>query len=190
MRRVRLAVTGAMSIVLVLISACSQTGASRPPATSSNGHSIPGVVGPSSVPTPPSPETVTTVVLHIPVVPGSRIDCAQLPFPGSIQFEYQVHDCWYVDLAGTNTSEMFEFFLSGSDPTNRQQGVVLFQRNNSVGHTTYSVPGRNGNISIYLARWEFACFTVDSTGVVGMFDADTATFEKDQSRIAAECPKP
>jgi hypothetical protein len=101
----------------------------------------------------------------------------------------QLHDCWVVEPAGSSDLSKYEFFMGGTSPQDRQQGLLVFERPDAGGsQNVYSVPGHGGDVTVYLARWSFVCYKTAS-GAAGEFDAETATFVTDQARVRTDCGK-
>lgn len=103
--------------------------------------------------------------------PGSPTPCQQLPFPGPLQYQYQVHDCWSVSLADGG----YEFFLGGVDPNDSNQGILFAVRWHVNRQTIFRTPRPTGNVTIFFANWGLACFRTPLAGL-GAFDADHAAF--------------
>jgi hypothetical protein len=162
--------------------------------TACGGHvATVGALGSSATPQatlPPSrPLGAAAIAQPVPPNPGTLTPCSQLPFPGPVALEDQLHDCWVVEPAGSNDLSKYEFFMGGTSSTDRQQGLVIFERPNAGGSkNVYSVPGHGGDVTISLARWSFACYKTAS-GARGEFDAETATFVTDQAKVRSDCPK-
>jgi hypothetical protein len=105
-----------------------------------------------------------------------------------VALEDQLHDCWVVEPAGSGDLSKYEFFMGGTSPTDRQQGLLVFGRPNVPGsRNVYNVPGHGGDVTLSLARWGFACYKTAS-GAAGEFDAEAAAFVTDVKRVQKDCP--
>jgi hypothetical protein len=119
--------------------------------------------------------------------PGALTPCSQLPFPGPVAEEDQLHDCWVVEPLGSSDLSRYEFFMGGRSPTDQYQGLLVFERPNAGGsRNVYSVPGRGGDVTVTLARWGFACYRT-AGGTTGEFDAEAAAFVVNQVRVQTDC---
>lgn len=126
----------------------------------------------------------------VPANPGTLTPCSQLPFPGPVAEEDQLHGCWVVEPSGSADLSKYEFFMGGRSPTDPHQGLLIFERPNAgAPRSVYGVPGLGGDITISLARWSFACYRTAS-GATGEFDAEAAAFVTDPGRIQTDCPQP
>ena len=153
----------------------------------------PGISTPSGSPTSPSAATETgppapmnSTLRPLPSGspdPGSPFACKHVPFPGAEQYQYQTHDCWRVDLDDDHQ----EFFLGGTDPYDRKQGVLFVLRRGSSSQTKFDTPRRTGDVTLFFARWTFACFTTTDGGVEA-FDVSTRSFMT-TSRASSTCPR-
>src|ERR1700716_4336894 len=91
------------------------------------GAHVTTAVPPASTPTangtlPPSrPLKAAAVTETVPPNPGTITPCSQLPFPGPVAMEDQLHDCWVVEPAGSSDLSKYEFFMGGTSPRDRQQ---------------------------------------------------------------------
>src|SRR5207247_10918092 len=121
---------------------------------------------------PPSQALAAAAITPtVPPNPGTLSPCSQLPFPGPVAEEDQLHDCSVVEPSGSADLSKYEFFMGGTSPTDRYQGLLVFERSQAGGsRNVYSVPGRGGDITVSLARWSFACYKTAS-GATGEFDA-------------------
>jgi hypothetical protein len=160
------------------------------------GAHVATLVAPGSSPAaqatlPPSRplQAAAAIMPTVPPNPGTLTPCSQLPFPGPVAMQDQLHDCWVVEPAGSSDLSKYEFFMGGTSPKDRQQGILIFERPNAGGsQNVYSVPGHGGDVTVYLARWSFVCYKTAS-GAAGEFDAETATFVTDQARVGTDCGK-
>jgi hypothetical protein len=139
---------------------------------------------------PPSRQlSAAEMTQTVPPNPGAVTPCSQVPFPGPVALEDQLHDCWVVEPSGSADLAKYEFFMGGTSPKDRQQGLLVFGRPNAGGlQNVYSVPGYGGDVTVSLARWGFACYK-SASGATGEFDAETATFVTEQARVTTDCAK-
>src|SRR5260370_5999043 len=78
---------------------------------------------------PPSqPLTAAAITPTVPPNPGALTPCSQLPFPGPVAEEDQLHDCWVVEPSGSADLSKYEFFMGGRSPTDQHQGLLVFAR--------------------------------------------------------------
>lgn len=141
-------------------------------------------VGPTTKPVESSapgwPISAPTVAIQ--PIAGKKVDCRDIPYPGSLQYVYQVHDCW-VSQRGDGTSR---WFLAGTDDRDRRQGLIIIKTHDEV--ETLKTPGKWGSPTIFFVRWNFICFTTRQGGP-GALDANNATF-KGRRETDALCPDP
>src|SRR5260370_18580179 len=126
---------------------------------------------------PPSqPLAAAAITPTVPPNPGALTPCSQLPFPGPVAEEDQLHDCWVVEPSGSADLSKYEFFMGGRSPTDQHQGLLVFERPNAAAsRSVYSVPGLGGDITVSLPRWRFACYRTAS-GARGELPAEAAAF--------------
>ena len=139
---------------------------------------------------PPSqPLMAAAVTPTEPPNPGALTPCSQLPFPGPVAEEDQLHDCWVVEPSGSADLSKYEFFMGGKSPTDQRQGLLVFERPNAgASRSVYNVPGLSGDVTVVLARWSFACYKTAS-GTTEEFDAEAAAFVTDTVRVQTGCGK-
>jgi len=139
---------------------------------------------------PPSqPLMAAAITPTVPPNPGALTPCSQVPFPGPVAEEDQLHDCWVVEPSGGADLSRYEFFMGGKSPTDQRQGLLVFERPNAgASRSVYDVPGLGGDVTIVLARWSFACYKTAS-GTTGEFDAEAAAFVTDPVRVQTDCAK-
>jgi hypothetical protein len=134
---------------------------------------------------PQAPASVATLAPN----PGSEVACSTLPYPGGLAEEEQLQSCWEVEPSGSANYLTFEFFMGGRSQSNAQQGLLIFERQNSSGlppSSAFAVPGNGGPITITRARWDYACYTT-AAGGAGEFNANSAAFVTNQSQISTDC---
>ena len=113
---------------------------------------------------------------------GERTPCAHLPFPGPSAYLHHLHDCWVVYIG-----RRYGFYMGGRDPDDKSQGVLVAQRNRSSHRETFfETPEATGPVSIFFARWHFACFTTPRGGI-GAFDPKSGTFLSTEE-ASTRCP--
>ena len=139
---------------------------------------------------PPSqPLMAAAITPTVPPNPGALTPCSQVPFPGPVAEEDQLHDCWVVEPSGGADLSRYEFFMGGKSPTDQRQGLLVFERPNAgASRNVYDVPGLGGDVTVVLARWSFACYKTAS-GTTGEFDAEAAVFVTDPVRVQTDCAK-
>jgi len=138
---------------------------------------------------PPSEAPAAAAITPtVPANPGTPTPCSQVPFPGPMAEEDQLHDCWVVEPSGSADLSKYEFFMGGTSPTDQHHGLLVFERPNAgAARSVYSVPGLGGDITVSLARWSFACYRT-AGGATGEFDAEATAFVTDQGRMQTDCP--
>jgi hypothetical protein len=109
-----------------------------------------GVAAPPSGTVYPAPRTD----------PGSRLDCSQVPYAGGLQYEYRVHDCW-----GQYARGSYNFFLGGTDPRDRSQGVLIVIIQTPPAQLV--LPARTGDVTITQVRDTLVCFKTPGAGLAG-----------------------
>jgi hypothetical protein len=121
--------------------------------------------------------------------PGTLTPCSQVPFPGPMAEEDQLHDCWVVEPLGSGNLSMYEFFMGGVSPTDRQHGLLVFERpSTGAARNVYDVPGTGGDVTVFLARWRLACYRT-AAGATGEFDAERAAFVTNTARVQTDCAR-
>ena len=145
--------------------------------------------GPRTTRPPSQPLAAAAISPTVPPNPGTLTPCSQVPFPGPVQEEDQLHDCWVVEPSGSADLSKYEFFMGGKSPTDQRQGLLVFERPNAgASRNVYDVPGLGGDVTVVLARWSFACYKTAS-GTTGEFDAEAAVFVTDPVRVQTDCAK-
>lgn len=145
--------------------------------------------GPTTTRPPSRPPAAAAMSPTVPPNPGALTPCSQVPFPGPVAEEDQLHDCWVVEPSGSADLSRYEFFMGGKSPTDQHQGLLVFERPNAAAsRSVYNVPGLGGDVTVVLARWSFACYKTVS-GTTGEFDAEAAAFVTDTVRVQTDCPK-
>lgn len=157
--------------------------------TSCGAHQVATSPAPTTTRPPSPPLAAAAITPTVPPIPGALTPCSQLPFPGPVAEQDQLHDCWVVEPSGSADLSKYEFFMGGRSPTDQRQGLLVFERPNAAAASSvYRVPGLGGDVTVVLARWSFACYRTAS-GTTGEFDAEAAAFVTDQVRAQTDCPK-